>query len=178
MKRTLLALAIASSSLSALAGPPTDKPPVGPVDVNVVNTPANPVPVVVTPGMLPTLGIVKTGSAIFLEDSDGLSGYDETCFAIDAPMRITQLGLTATGVAQFSIVWRLAVRPIGGTEANDIRIAFGQMDGKPIGVKYTASMTLPMNVVTPGYDKLCVGAMSDTSQGSTLLEFSAVGEVL
>jgi hypothetical protein len=52
MKRTLIALAIASFSFAALAGAPTDKPPIGPIDVNVTNTPlsvevsnADPIPV-------------------------------------------------------------------------------------------------------------------------------------
>jgi hypothetical protein len=61
MKRTLLGLAVASTSAIAFAGPPTDKPPVVPIDVNVVS-PA-PLPVTEVPSWVTPDRLFFTGSS-------------------------------------------------------------------------------------------------------------------
>jgi hypothetical protein len=75
MKRTILALAIASISFAATAGPPTDKPPVGPVAVSVVNP--LPLPVTETPSWTEPERMYFTGTG------GGISGDAQPVIPLD-----------------------------------------------------------------------------------------------
>jgi hypothetical protein len=167
MNRMLFALAIASMSLAAAAGQPGDKPPVGPVQVDVVST--------VSP---------RPYYDAIAFNKEGTSSAEECLAVNDTNVKITGLSIRAAGGTEMPTL------DINVTVKKSPDLRYSILDKRVLDTDFLYALppasyyffvqTIPMVFRVDPDDQICLRVMSSitTADKSVSVSMVVFGEAL